>query len=260
MNKVTLKTIALIQVTILILIWLFYPSLFFPKPLEIYNAFIFLCTRFDLLPELVNSTALTLQATFISVISTAIIAYSTKLPIFRIKNFEIKIGEIIIPTSQIISKMRYLSLVGLSFFFTLMTSSGHDLKLALMVFGISTYMLTSMLDIVNNDDINMYNYAKTLGLSEYKIILENTILGKLPNMIDAVKQNFAISWVMLTMVEGLVRSEGGIGALMLNQAKYLKLDAVFAIQICVFITAFILDYLIGLIKEIVCPYIKYLVR
>ncbi len=257
MFKFNLRNIAILQIFSLIVLWIFYPATFFPKPWEVFNAFLFLCNKYDLLSELLNSIGLTLHATFIAVISTAIIAYSTKLPIFNIKNKSFVIGDLIKPGASFISKMRYLSLLGLSFFFTILTSSGHDLKLALMIFGISTYMLTSMLDIVNSEENNLYMYAKTLGLSEYKIILENTILGKLPLMIDAVKQNFAISLVMLTMVEGLVRSEGGIGALMLNQAKYLKLDAVFAIQILIYLTAFVIDYLFGLIKEVSCPYVKY---
>lgn len=259
MKSINLKHIALFQLVMLLLLWIFYPSTFFPKPLEIYYAFIFLCTKFDLLSELINSFSLILHAMFISVICTATIAYATKLPIFKISKYQIefKIGNFMLPLSMVISKMRYLSLLGLSFFFTLMTSSGHDLKLYLMIFGISTYMLTSMLDIVNDENINLYYYAKTLGFSEYKILFENTILGKIPLMLDAIKQNFAIGLVMLTAVEGLVRSEGGIGALLLNQAKYLKLDAVFAIQITIFLTAFLIDYLFTLIKDIACPYLKY---
>jgi len=38
---------------------------------------------------------------------------------------------------------------------------------------------------------------------------------------------------MLTMVEGISRSEGGVGAMLLNQNKHFHLSAVFAIQLTI---------------------------
>jgi NitT/TauT family transport system permease protein len=60
--------------------------------------------------------------------------------------------------------------------------------------------------------------------------------------------------MMLTLVEGISRAEGGIGAMLLNQNKHLHLDAVFAIQILILLVGIGMDYLIGIIKNIVCPY------
>jgi NitT/TauT family transport system permease protein len=60
--------------------------------------------------------------------------------------------------------------------------------------------------------------------------------------------------MMLTMVEGISRAEGGIGAMLLNQNKHLHLDAVFAIQILILLVGIGMDYLIGVVKNIICPY------
>lgn len=59
---------------------------------------------------------------------------------------------------------------------------------------------------------------------------------------------------MLTMVEGMARSEGGIGAMLLNQNKHFHLAAVMAIQLMILIVGLGQDYIIGLLKSIACPY------
>ena len=59
------------------------------------------------------------------------------------------------------------------------------------------------------------------------------------------------------MVEGLVRSEGGIGSLLLNQNKHLHLAGIFAIQLTILLYGLLQDYLLGLLRQAACPYIKY---
>jgi NitT/TauT family transport system permease protein len=73
-------------------------------------------------------------------------------------------------------------------------------------------------------------------------------------MMNAVKQNFAIAWTMLTFAEGLVRSDGGVGAMMLNENKHLQLDSVFAIQMSLFFLGILIDYLFGVIRNLCFPY------
>ena len=59
---------------------------------------------------------------------------------------------------------------------------------------------------------------------------------------------------MLTMVEGISRSEGGVGAMLLNQNKHFHLSAVFAIQLSILLLGLVQDYGIGLLRTIFCPY------
>jgi len=60
--------------------------------------------------------------------------------------------------------------------------------------------------------------------------------------------------MMLTMVEGISRSEGGVGAMLLNQNKHFHLSAVFAIQISILVLGLGQDYVIGLLRRVFCPY------
>ena len=41
-------------------------------------------------------------------------------------------------------------------------------------------------------------------------------------LFEVMRQNFAISWMMITMVEGYAMSEGGIGTMMIKSNKYLS--------------------------------------
>ena len=63
-----------------------------------------------------------------------------------------------------------------------------------------------------------------------------------------------MAWMMLTMVEGLSRSEGGIGVLLLNLARHQDLASVFAVQLVILAVGIAQDGLIRLMKRVVCPY------
>jgi NitT/TauT family transport system permease protein len=60
--------------------------------------------------------------------------------------------------------------------------------------------------------------------------------------------------MMLTMVEGISRSEGGVGAMLLNQNKHFHLSAVVAIQLTFLVLGLAQDYGIGLLRNVFCPY------
>jgi NitT/TauT family transport system permease protein len=60
--------------------------------------------------------------------------------------------------------------------------------------------------------------------------------------------------MMLTMVEGMSRSDGGIGALLLNQNKHFHLAAVLAIQGTILAVGLGQDYAIGALRNLFCPY------
>jgi NitT/TauT family transport system permease protein len=59
---------------------------------------------------------------------------------------------------------------------------------------------------------------------------------------------------MLTMVEGLVRFEGGLGAMMLAEDKHIKLDAVFAIQAVILVIGIAQDWALVALRRVLCPY------
>lgn len=245
-NKVVSRPTVLLIIGIQIVLFLFAwysAGELIPKPHEIWAALGRLFRESDLLSELFTSTTLCLQALGLAILISLGIAYLTVMPFFR-------------PPAFLISKGRFLTLVGLSFVFVLWTSGGHSLKVWLMVFGITVFFVTSMLSIIAAIPRAEYDHARTLRMSEWRTVWEVVILGRIDQVFEATRQNFAIAWMMLTLVEGISRSEGGIGTMLLNQNKHLHLDAVFAIQFVILLVGIGMDYLIGFFKNLFCPYAR----
>jgi len=99
-----------------------------------------------------------------------------------------------------------------------------------------------------------FDYARSLRMSEWQVVWEVVVLGTADQAIEVLRQNAAMGWMMLTMVESISRSEGGIGAMLLNQNKHFHLAEVFAIQILILLVGMIQDYGIAFAKRLLCPY------
>src|SRR5258706_162560 len=96
--------------------------------------------------------------------------------------------------------------------------------------GLFDALATSLL---LNAEAIAWSARRTLGMTEWRAVWEVVVLGTADRALEALRQSAAMGWMMLTMVEGIVRSEGGIGAMMLNENKHLQLDAVFALIVVV---------------------------
>ena len=239
--KRTFLLLCVTQAIAAVLIWTFATSPVVPKPLDILRALGELARSQDFFTDLATSTWLACQSVALTFVVSLLIVYASVLPFFR-------------PLAQLVSKARFLSLVGLSFVFTLAISGGHDLKVSLLVFGMTVFYVTSLLDVMDSIPRYEFHHARTLGLGEWGVVREVVIFGKLDQAFELLRQNFAIAWMMLTMVEGISRAEGGVGALLLNQNKHLRLDSVFAIQLTIFAIGIVLDSLLGLGRRFFFPY------
>lgn len=91
-------------------------------------------------------------------------------------------------------------------------------------------------------------------MKEWRVVYEVIIIGQIDKVFDVMRQNVAIGWLMLSFVEGMNRSEGGIGAMLLNQNKHFHLAAVMAIQLIILVMGLAQDYAICLLKDLFCPY------
>jgi NitT/TauT family transport system permease protein len=228
------------QLVMLLCIWIFSPSVFLPKPKEVLHSLSDLWFE-GLGGELITSFLLNLEAIAISAVLSLLLAYSTVIPFFR-------------PIVSFLSKLRFLSMVGLTFFFTLMATSGHELKLFLLVFSVSVFFVTGMAEVVASIPKEKFDLARTLRMGEWRVVYEVIVLGQADKAFEVLRQNAAMGWMMLTMVEGISRSEGGVGAMLLNQNKHFHLSAVFAIQLTILLLGLGQDYAIGLLREVFCPY------
>lgn len=221
--------------------WWLQPVKLLPNPLEVVKAIKPLWFTFGGGQELIKSFLLNLEAlTWTTVISLAL-SYLTVIPAFR-------------PIIGFISKMRFASMVGLTLIFMVLTSDGHQLKLWMLVFAETVFFVTSMASIVSKVEEELKDHARTLRMGEWHVVWEVIILGHRHQAIETLRQIAAIGWVMLTMVEGVVRSEGGIGAIMLNMDRQMKVDMVFAIQLLILSIGLFTDLTIGFLNTQLAPY------
>lgn len=239
-SRQTVRWLIGFQLLMLFFIWIFSPTVFLPKPKEVFQALSEMWME-GLGAELITSFNLNLQAIALSTILSLLLAYLTVIPFFR-------------PIVTLLSKLRFLSMVGLTFFFTLMATTGHELKLYLLVFSVSVFFVTGMAEVVAAIPKEKFDLARTLRMGEWRVVYEVVILGQADKAFETLRQNAAMGWMMLTMVEGISRSEGGVGAMLLNQNKHFHLSAVFAIQISILFLGLGQDYVIGLLRRVFCPY------
>jgi len=123
------------------------------------------------------------------------------------------------PLAQGVSKLRFLGLTGLVVPFVLMTGGGYKLKVWLLTFGMTAFFTTAMARVVVEIPREQFDHMRVLGAGELRILWEVVILGTLDKALEVLRQNLAIGWAMITMVEGISRAEGGIGALILNETN-----------------------------------------
>jgi NitT/TauT family transport system permease protein len=240
-SKPAFRFIVVFQIAVLLMVWATSTYVFLPKPMDVWRAFVDLWSHEGLGQELIVSFSLNVQAMAWATVISLGLAYLTVVPFFQ-------------PIVQAISKGRFLGMVGLTFFFTVIFASGHGLKVSLLVFGVAVFFVTSMIDVVAQVPKEKFDLARTLRMGEWRVVWEVIVLGRADAAFDAMRQNAAMGWMMLTMVEGISRSEGGVGALLLNQNKHFRLEAVFAIQIAILVIGLLQDYVLGLAKTFLFPY------
>lgn len=240
-SRATLQVLGLGQGLLALLVWWQSPFEVIPRPDEVFSAFGKLWGEQGLGQELIVSFTMFLKALFYTTLLSLALSYATVIPFFR-------------PLVMAASKGRFLGLIGLTFVFTLLVGGGQPLKVALLVFGMSVFFVTSMASVVEEIPRDQFDHARTLGMSEGRVVLEVVILGTADKALEVIRQNAAIGWTMLTMVEGISRSDGGVGAMLLNQNKHFHLAEVFAIQITILVVGVLQDYALGFLKSFLCPH------
>lgn len=212
-----------------------------PRPAEVWAALGTLWRERGLFDQLAASFLLNAEAIAWSTAITLGLAYATVLPAMR-------------PVVGALSKLRFTGMVGWAFVLTLYAANGHQLKLWLLVFGMTPFFVTAMAAVVAEIPRAQFDHARTLGFGEWRIVWEVVVRGTLDRALEALRQSAAMGWMMLTMVEGLVRSEGGVGAMMLDGNKHLQLDAVFALIAVVLVVGIAQDFALGRLRRALCPY------
>ena len=130
----------------LLFAWMVTPYESLPTPREVWGAFGDLWWNHGLAPELGVTIRLIFHALALTVVISMALSYAVVVPFFR-------------PLILAVSKLRFLGLTGLVFPFTLWTGGGYQLKVALLTFGMVSFFVTSMAQVVVEIEVGILHPA-----------------------------------------------------------------------------------------------------
>ncbi len=246
-SKGNMLALVFIQIVLALGLWQWLSGGLIPPPSKIIGKVLEIIKTGNFWDNFFASLMLTLKGMFIALFIALLVSYLSLVPFFR-------------PLAKFVIKCRYLTLTGLIFAFTLLTSDGSQLKLSLLLFGIVPFFVTSLLSVIDGIDKQEFELCATLGMNKWRTLWEVVIVGRLDQVLEVMRQNFAISWMMITMVEGLSMSEGGLGTLLIKSNKYIDLTTVFAILLIIFLIGVFFDYILGALRFWLFPYTKIQLR
>jgi NitT/TauT family transport system permease protein len=236
-----LKVMAAVQAGVAIGLWALSGSRTLPSPREVAFAWMDLVQRQGLLFELWASVKVSLLSLLLSTGAAVVMACLSTAPVFM-------------PTARLSAALRFLGFAGLTYVFMLASSDSHWLRVSILSFGMFVFMVTALLADLAATPSDRIDHCRTLGMRHWRITGEVVVLGKADVILDLMRQNAAVGWTLLTLVEGMTRSEGGIGALLLNQNRYFLLAGVFAIQLTILTYGLAQDWLLSLLRDVLCPW------
>jgi NitT/TauT family transport system permease protein len=239
-SKSAMRILIAGQLVTLLLLWEFATPPVIPKVSDVVDAFRDLWSQ-GFAEQIFISLSLYFQALLLATVFSLLLAYSSAIVFFR-------------PAASLFSWLRFLGMTGLPFLAAYFIHGVHEIKLLLLSFSISVFIVTGMLDALASIPKEKYDLARTMRMNEWQVSWEVQILGRADIAFDVIRQNSAIGWMMLGAVEGLFKSEGGIGAVLDVQNHTFHLASIAAVCVTVLVCGAAQDYLLGVLKNICCPY------
>jgi NitT/TauT family transport system permease protein len=236
-----LRMLFAVQAIVGIVLWSASGSAALPSPLEVGHAWLDLAQKQGLAFDLWSSVKTSLVSLLVSTVAAVAVAALSTAPVF-------------LPVARFSSSLRFLGFAGLTYLFMLLSSDAYWLRVSLLSFGMFVFMVTGLLAEIHAMPMEQIDHCRTLGMKDWRITGEIVLLGKADVTLDLVRQNAAVGWTLLTLVEGMTRSEGGIGAMLLNQNRYFLLAGVFAIQITILLYGLGQDVFLAFLKDAICPH------
>jgi ABC-type nitrate/sulfonate/bicarbonate transport system permease component len=242
------------QQLIIILLWIslvfsywFFASMgskhLFPTPGQVWTGMQDLYNE-GLAVHLVSSLGLCFQAALYSLLISLSIVYLSPLPLIR-------------PVAVLLSKLRYLPLTGITFYMAILVSNARSMQVWVLVVFMSVYFITSLLGVLKDIPEDEINHARSLKCSRWEILWEVVIKGRLDYVLDVLRQNLAIIWMMLVTVESILVATGGLGVLIKNSDKFANHGRIVALQIVILLIGLSLDWLLQAARKGLFRYSTY---
>jgi ABC-type nitrate/sulfonate/bicarbonate transport system permease component len=214
----------------------------FPTPQQVFKGLKELYNE-GLVVHIFSSLKLCFISIFLAIIISMIFAYSWPVPLLK-------------PAAEFITKLRFLPFTGLSFYITMVVNDARNMQIWIMVIFLTTFLTTSLISVISAIPQEEFDHAKTLKCTKLEILWEVIILGRIDYVIDVIRQNLAITWMMLVTVESIVVAAGGLGFLIKNSDKFMNHGRIIALQIIILLIGLGLDWFINFLRKALFRYSK----
>jgi NitT/TauT family transport system permease protein len=138
-----------------------------------------------------------------------------------------------------------------------MMSDARAIQVWVLVIFMSTFLITSLIQMIKDIPQEEFDHAKTLGCNRWEMLWEVVIKGRLDYVIELVRQNLAIVWVMLVTVESILIAAGGLGVLIKNGDRLGSNGRVIAVQAIIILVGVALDFLLTKLRKLAFRYSNY---
>lgn len=211
MPRGQMTILALFDLTVFLLIWhFFFPSII-PRIENIFLELWILITEKGLLYEFGTTITMVSKAMFFSILIAGFISFSGKLVNFMR------------PVANVMKYFRFWSTLGFAPVLRVLVGTGDNFQMCLLMFGIVPFLVTGfnavLLDVEKD---KLYDYARTMGYPEWKTVYYVMVRNRLAKIYFAIRDNFAIAWLMAPAVEIANRDAGGMGAMLFDYTRYLQ--------------------------------------
>ena len=245
LKKNTSLLITLFWVVLVLIFW-FVSSMgdrhLFPSPEQVLTGFTELYNE-GLVVHVASSLWLCLKAIFIAVIISLFFTYLSTLPFIK-------------PLASTISKLRYLPLTGITFYLAILISDARTMQVWVLVVFMSTYLTTSLLSMISSIEQEEFDHARSLKCSRWEVLFEVVIKGRIDHVIEVIRQNLAIVWMMLVTVESILVAAGGLGFLIKNSDKFMNHGRIIALQIVILGVGLCIDFVLNYLRKAFFRYSK----
>lgn len=212
----------------------------FPTPSQTWHGFQSLYSE-GLVVHIASSLGLFFKAILLSTIVSLVIVYLSPLPALR-------------PIAVALSRFRYLPLTGITFYLAILVSDARTMQVSVLFIFMSLYFITSLLAVLKDIPADEIDHARSLKCSRWEVLWEVVIKGRLDYVLDVLRQNLAIIWMMLVTVESILVAAGGLGVLIKNSDKFANHGRIVALQIVILLVGLLLDAAFTLLRKSLFKY------
>lgn len=245
LKKNTRLFIILFWILLVIIFW-FVSSMgdrhLFPSPKQVITGFTELYNE-GLVVHIASSLLLCFKAIIIAVLISLIFTYLSTIPVIK-------------PVTSTISKLRYLPLTGISFYLAILISDARTMQVWVLVVFMSTYLTTSLLSMISAIEQEEFDHARSLKCNRWEVLYQVVIKGRIDHVIEVIRQNLAIVWMMLVTVESILVAAGGLGFLIKNSDKFMNHGRIIALQIVILFVGLSIDFVLNYLRKAFFRYSK----